>query len=103
MFNGNDVVTTPAYNPWGVLVPVNTATDATVFHSDIHSNQNLSLLIVDTARTLAIYNTGSKELFGLDTLRYMVVPEALDINKSFNNVKYKGLINQTTVQRVPIF
>jgi len=38
MFNGNDVVTTPAYNPWGELVPINTATDATVFHSDIHSN-----------------------------------------------------------------
>jgi hypothetical protein len=38
MFNGNDVVARPAYNPWNVLVPLNTATDATVFHSDIQSN-----------------------------------------------------------------
>jgi hypothetical protein len=70
-FDGNKTGTV-ATNPWNVKVPFNTSTDAIYFHSDVKSSQNLSLYIADTKRTLPVYNTGSKEVLGLDTLRYLV-------------------------------
>ena len=101
-FDGNQTQVSQ-FNPWNIDSPVNIGTDAVVFKSGLDDNSVVGVTITDIFRSGKTRSSGENvDYFGLNTMRFELEKDFYTINPDYNNYKYNGLVNLTTVKTAPI-
>lgn len=101
-FNGNETLY-EQINPWEVSIPINTGTDAMFFHPNIDKNKQLGATVIDLLRTCVLNYQRTIDYFGIDVYKFTVDDHFYDVNSTFHNDRWVGLINFTEALQAPVF
>ena len=95
-FDGKNVSLTQV-NPWNTESPLNVGTDSFCFKADVQKTDDLHVVVTDLVRSAKLKYLNEEEYHGLTVYRTGLDEEFFAINSTFNNNKYVGLVNFTTV------
>lgn len=95
-FDGNKT-TIRQFNPWNIEVAANLGTDAFSYSPGLGPEGAIGTVITDIVKNIYLDYNETLDFFGLTAYRFRNNKHTFDIDKDYNNNRWNGLENMTTI------